>query len=94
VATTPPCTQDDPNNLREGRVTGTLTVADLREQPGNGIAGPPTTAATPEEFAEVIRLIRAGRTYVNVHSVKFPGGEVRSQIDNGDDDSDDHGHRH
>jgi hypothetical protein len=34
-------------------------------------------------------LIRAGRTYVNVHSAKFTGGEVRSQIDNRD--AGDHG---
>jgi hypothetical protein len=27
-----------------------------------------------------------------VHSVKFPPGEIRSQIDHGDDDNDDHGH--
>jgi hypothetical protein len=42
------------------------------------------------EFGRV--LIRAGRTYANVHSAKFPGGEIRSQLDHGDDDNDDHGH--
>jgi len=83
VATTPDCTQSDPTNLRSGRVTGTLTMDDVRAQTANGIAG---TA----EWSEVLGLIRAGRTYANVHSTKFPGGEVRSQLDNGDDDSDDH----
>jgi len=88
VATTPDCTQSDPTNLRSGRVTGTLTMDDVRAQTPNGIAG---TA----EWSEVLGLIRAGRTYANVHSTKFPGGEVRSQLDNGDDDSDDHGgHNH
>ena len=33
------------------------------------------------EFAELLAAMRAGVTYVNVHSSKFPGGEVRSQID-------------
>jgi hypothetical protein len=47
-----------------------------------------------DQWEEVLSLIRAGRTYVNVHSVKFPGGEIRSQLDNGDDDSDDHGRHH
>ncbi len=84
-ATTPECTQDDPLNLRAGRVTGTLTAADVQAQTANGIAG-------PAEWSEVLGLIRAGKTYANVHSSKFPPGEIRSQIDNGDDDSDDHGH--
>lgn len=86
VDSTPDCTEDDPGNLRSGRVTGTLTAADVRAQTGNGIAG-------PAEWSEVVGLIRAGRTYANVHSKKFTGGEIRSQIDNGDD-SDGHGNRH
>ena len=40
---------------------------------GNGTAA--------NEFAEVIALIRAGKTYVNVHSSMSPGGEIRSQIE-------------
>jgi len=86
-ATTPECTQSDPGNLRAGHVTGTLTSADVQAQTANGIAG-------PAEWSEVVALIRAGRTYANVHSVKFPGGEIRSQIDGGDDDNDDHGNHH
>ena len=86
TANTPECTEDDPSNFHEGRVTGTLTAADVRDQPLNGIAGAPTTV--PGEFAEVIALIRAGRTYVNVHSTKFPPGEIRSQIG----DRDEHHH--
>jgi len=66
---------------------GTLTAADVQAQTANGIAG-------PAEWSEVLDLIRAGRTYANVHSVKFTGGEIRSQLDNGDDDSDDHGNHH
>jgi hypothetical protein len=89
-ADTPACNSYEPADLRAGRVTGTLTEAHVRDQPGNGIAGAPLT--TPGEFDEVVRLIRAGRTYVNVHTVKFPPGEIRSQIDNRDED-DHRGHR-
>lgn len=78
---TPDCTVDDPSTTRAGRVTGTLTAADVQVQAGNGIA--------LGEFEEVVALVRAGRTYVNVHSAKFPAGEVRSQIDNRD--AGDHG---
>ena len=65
----PPGTQPCPPS--PATVTGTLTAADVIGT-GQGIAA--------GEFAEVIRAIRAGATYVNVHSNLFPGGEIRSQI--------------
>ena len=48
-------------------------------------------------FAEAVLAIRSGNTYVNVHTVKFPNGEIRGQIrsrfqrdlDDDDDDDDD-----
>jgi hypothetical protein len=79
-ANTPACNQDDPSNLRAGTVSGTLTEADVQSLAGNGVAGP--TATTAGEFAEVVALVRAGKTYVNVHTVKFGAGEIRSQIEN------------
>ena len=87
-ANTPECTANDPLNTHAGRATGTLTEADIQSLAVNGIAGP--TATTPGEFAEIIALIRAGKTYVNVHSTKFPPGEIRSQIDDHHDDHGDH----
>ena len=85
---TPRCNQNDPTDNRNGQVSGTLsTVQTSSRSRGHGIAA--------GEWEEVLGLIRAGRTYANVHSVKFGGGEIRSQLDNGDDDSDDHGgHNH
>jgi hypothetical protein len=74
----------DPNVLETqhtNTVEGVLTVADIRPQVNNGIAA--------GEFAELIRLIRDGGTYVNVHSDKFPPGEIRSQINHGAHDDDD-----
>ncbi len=56
-------------------VTGTLTAANVVGPAGQGIAA--------GEFAELVAAIRAGKTYANVHSTKFPGGEVRSQIEPG-----------
>ena len=54
-------------------ITGTLTAANVVGPAGQGIAA--------GEFAELIKAIRAGKTYANVHSTKFPGGEIRSQIE-------------
>ncbi|SCL34600.1 CHRD domain-containing protein [Micromonospora rhizosphaerae] len=53
-------------------ISGTLRPADVIGPAGQGIAA--------GEFAELINAIRAGSTYVNVHSTKYPGGEIRSQL--------------
>jgi len=77
-------TNKDPTNLapscpQEGSVSGMLTKANLVGPAGQGIAGGPT-GGTDEEFAEIIKAIRAELTYANVHSTKFPSGEIRGQI--------------
>ena len=53
-------------------ITGTLTAAN--------VVGPTAQGIAAGEFAELIKAMRAGKTYVNVHSSKFPSGEIRSQI--------------
>jgi hypothetical protein len=53
-------------------ITGTLTAADVIGPAGQGIAA--------GEFAEFVRAIRAGKTYANVHTSKYPAGEVRGQL--------------
>jgi hypothetical protein len=42
--------------------------------------GPTGQGIAAGEFAELVRAIKAGRTYVNVHTTKYPGGEIRGQI--------------
>jgi hypothetical protein len=53
-------------------VSGTLGPAD--------VVGPSTQGIAPGEFAEFLAAIRAGVTYANVHSTKYPGGEIRAQL--------------
>ncbi|HEU5490203.1 MAG TPA: CHRD domain-containing protein [Gaiellaceae bacterium] len=65
---------------QSGTVTGTIVPADIVGPAGQGIAA--------GEFGELVAAIRAGRTYANVHSTKFPAGEVRGQI-NDDNQRDD-----
>lgn len=60
-------------------ITGTITAADVSPNI------PATAAARAQgldtgEMAELIRAIRAGGTYVNVHTTVRAGGEIRSQI--------------
>lgn len=52
---------------------------------GNGVVGPNTQGIAAGEFAELVAAIRAGVTYVNIHSSKFPPGEIRGQIKSLDD---------
>jgi CHRD domain len=55
-------------------ITGTIRPADV-----TALAGAQGIAAG--QFAELIRAMKAGVTYANVHSSIWPGGEVRAQLD-------------
>jgi CHRD domain len=68
----PPCPQGS------GTVEGTIDAADITGPPGQGIE--------PGAFDELVRAMEAGATYANVHSMRWPGGEIRGQLR--DEDSD------
>ena len=72
-----------------GSFEGVITPADIIGPAVQGIEG-------PASFGEVVRAIRAGVVYANVHSTRWGGGEIRGQVINGrgnrgddDDDEDD-----
>src|SRR5712692_7613150 len=56
----------------EADVTGTITPADVIGPAGQGIAA--------GDWQKLVDAMRAGVTYANVHTAKFPAGEVRGQI--------------
>lgn len=63
-------------------IIGTIMAADVSPDiPATAAAR--TQGIGPGEFAELVRAIRARATYVNVHSTKWPGGEIRVQLDPG-----------
>ena len=64
----------------EGTVTGVITPLQVIGPAGQGIAA--------MEFGELVRALRAGAAYANVHTSTFGGGEIRGQI--ADDDDRDH----
>jgi hypothetical protein len=47
---------------------------------GDDVIGPEAQGISAGEWDEVVRAIRDGSVYVNVHSDLFPGGEVRGQL--------------
>ena len=86
VASTPLCSQNSaPGDIKNGRVEGTLTAADLVAVPANGIAG-------SADFGNVVAAIRSGLTYVNVHTANIGAGEIRSQLSRGDEQTHQHDH--
>jgi CHRD domain len=77
----PPGASDKPVcPAREGTVEGVIDAADITAlAAGQGIAA--------GELSEVIKALRKGAVYANVHTTAFTGGEIRGQIghnDNGD----------
>ena len=71
---TPPAGVPIPQHcpLREGTVTGTVTAAD--------VIGPLAQGITPQNLDNVISAIQSGQIYANVHSTRWPGGEIRGQV--------------
>jgi hypothetical protein len=77
----PPGTQACPPN--GGTISGTIRPADI----GAGAASQGIAAG---EFDEFLQAIKVGATYVNVHSVDRPAGEIRAQLVHGNHDKDKH----
>ena len=67
-----------------GTIEDEITAADVVGPVGQGIEA--------MNLAEILAAMRAGHAYANVHSTKWPGGEIRAQINDrdrghkGDDD--------
>jgi len=77
-AGTPTCPQPS------GTVTGTITAAQIIGPNGQGIE--------PGSFAEAVRALRAGMVYANVHTTRWPAGEIRGQVHDQDQNNDNQEH--
>ncbi|UZR30197.1 CHRD domain-containing protein [Methylococcus mesophilus] len=54
-----------------GQISGVLTAADFDPDPSQGV----------RNFEEAVKNILAGNAYTNVHTVQYPAGETRGQIE-------------
>lgn len=70
-----------PDCPQEGTVSGSIAASD--------VVGPVDQGIAAGELDELKRAIKHGKTYANVHTDKFPNGEIRGQIGDHDDDDDD-----
>ena len=66
-----------------GTVTGTLNAASVVAVPGQNV--------TAGDFDAINDALLADAAYANIHTVKFPAGEIRAQVkkQHDDDDGDD-----
>ena len=60
-----------------GAISGTFTAA-------NVTAGATAQGIVAGQYDELVRAIDAGKTYANVHTTTWPGGEIRAQLNEGD----------
>lgn len=77
--TVPPATFPQPPAcpVSPATITGVLTAANVVGPLAQGIA--PSQGGV-NEFDELVDAILGDDTYANVHSAKFPGGEIRGQV--------------
>ncbi len=60
----------------EGTIEGDITAANVIGPNGQGIE--------PGSFAEILRGMRAGAAYANIHTTRWGAGEIRGQINDND----------
>jgi CHRD domain len=73
------------SNLGNGPVGTQLCPAAPAEISGTirpeNIIGPTGQGVTAGQFDEFVAAVHGGVAYVNVHSSRYPGGEIRAQLD-------------
>ncbi len=62
-----------------GMITGTTNAGDIIALNSNS-ATTTDQALDSHDFAGFLRALRAGSAYANMHTTRFPGGEIRGQI--------------
>jgi CHRD domain-containing protein len=54
-------------------ISGTITAANI-------IGGAASQGIQVGDFGPIVRALKTGTTYANIHTDKYPGGEIRGQV--------------
>jgi len=68
--------KDDCPQSTSGMIKGTTNAGDIIALNSDGT----DQALDSHDFAGFLRALRAGSGYANMHTTRFPGGEIRGQI--------------
>jgi len=63
-----------------GTITGTIVAAN--------VTGPTTQGIDPGDLTSALEAVGDGASYANIHTTKFPGGEIRGQVRRGNKHTD------
>ncbi len=66
---------------QSGTISGTITAADVSAV---AAAAARAQGIANGEYDELVRAIAAGKTYANLHTSTWPGGEIRAQLNEDD----------
>jgi hypothetical protein len=61
-------------------ITGVIVPTD--------VVGPTAQGINPGDFADVVNAIKSGLAYANIHTTKYPTGEIRGKVELADRDRD------
>ena len=67
-------------HFSKSRINGPIIIWLCQTTAANVLASPPTQQLSAGDLADVLRAMRVGAAYVNVHTSASPGGEIRGQV--------------
>ncbi len=76
-----PDTDPEQGPLGQGRIDGRIAAGVITDANVRPLQSSTACPGGTSDLKDVLEHIRNGNAYVNVHTIRLPGGEIRNQID-------------